>query len=211
MMNELQLEERPIGIYGLDELEGTEERLGYLLHTNELIRQDGYYSGDDSMTNPISQARAFALFGSALGTFVPLSIGIAFLSGNGGPSGDELLFPFLFSLANLTTAIVGYFTGKVVGNVVAATHKCRILSAVPLLLLIGMMWGGVSGFAGGLFLLVIGSVVAAVIGGVFGSVATVVFGVIYRYLQIGGNIERRHFIPLAFGTTFVLCAFILGL
>jgi hypothetical protein len=211
MMNELQIEERPIGIYGLDEIEDSEERLAYLLSENKSALLLDSSEEELSMANPISQTRAFALFGSMLGTFGPLSIGIALLAGNGRPSGDELLFPLLFSLANLTTAIVGYFTGKIVGNFVAATHKFRLLSAVSLLLLIGMIWGGVSGFAGGLFLLLIGSIVGAVIGGVFGSIATLVFGVIYRYLQIGGSIERRQFIPLAFGTTLFLCAFILGL
>jgi|SRR5688572_2494832 len=213
MMNELQTEERPIGIYGLDELEGSDERLAHLLSVNHLAQQP-HPSEEElqrCMTHPISQTRAFALFGAMLGAFGPLSLGVVLFFGDGRTSGDELLFPLLFSLANLTTAIVGFFTGRVVGNFVAMTHKFRILSAVPLLVLIGIIWGGVSGFAGGLFLFLIGSLVGAVIGAAFGGVASLMFGVIYRFLQIGGSIERRQFIPLALGTTLILCAFILGL
>ena len=36
MMDELQIEERPIGIYGLDDLEGSDERLVYLLQLTDL-------------------------------------------------------------------------------------------------------------------------------------------------------------------------------
>ena len=213
MMNELQIEERPIGLYGLDDLESSEERLATLLYANQLTQHPSRLDEERiaSMTNPVSQTWAFALFGSMLGALGPLSIGIALFFGNGSPNSDELLFPFLFSLANITTAIVGYFTGKVVGNIVAATHEFRLFSAVPLLLLIGMIWGGVCGFAGGLFLLLVGSVVGAVIGAIFGGIATVLFGVPYRYLRVSGQIERRHFVPLTLGTTFVLCAFLLGL
>jgi len=211
MMTELQIEERPIGLYGLDNLEGSNERLASLLYANGLIHGDKDPPNELSMKDPLSQAQAFALFGAMLGTLGPLSIGIALFFGNGTPTSDDLFFPFLFSLANITTAIVGYFTGRVVGNIVAATHQFRLLSAVPLLLLIGMIWGGVSGFAGGLFLLVIGSVAGAVIGALFGGVATVLFGIPYRYLQIAGYLEKRHFVPLALGTTLILSAFILGL
>ena len=212
-MNELEIEERPIGIYGLDEIEGSDERLAYLLSANHLVQQSDLSEEErvHAMANPVSQTRAFALFGSMLGGLGPLSIWVALFLGNGGPGSDELLFPLLFSLANLTTAIVGYCTGKIVGNLVAATHKYRVLSAIPLLLLIGTIWGAVSGFAGGLFLLVIGSIVGAVIGAAFGGVGMLLFGVIYRYLQIAGSIERRQFIPLALGTTLILCSFILSL
>src|SRR4030095_4685063 len=188
MMNELQIEERPIGIYGLGDLEGSDERLAHLLETNNLaLKRDSRFDDHldlrrvELMTHPVSQTRAFALLGSLLGAFGPFSIGFNWILSSGAPSGDELVFPILFLLANITTAIVGYFTGKVVGNMVAATHKYRVLSAIPILLLIGLIWGGVSGFAGGLFLLVIGSVVGAVIGAAFGGIATVMFGVLHRY------------------------------
>ena len=218
MMDELQIEERPIGIYGLDDLEGSDERLAYLLQTNEFARQRDHRFGStrdfdrfELMEHPLSQTRAFALFGLTLGAFGPFSIGFNWILSSGAPNSDELIFPILFLLANITTAVVGYFTGMVVGKMVAATHKFRVLSAIPLLFLIGLIWGGVSGFVGGLFLLLIGSVVGAFIGAAFGGIATVIFGILHRYLQVAGSIELRHFLPLAFGTTFILCAFILGL
>ena len=106
MMNELQIEERPIGIYGLDYLEGSDERLAYLLQTNELAQQrehrfDSPLDVDrfELMSHPVSQTHAFALFGLTLGSFGPFSIGFSWILGSGAPSGDELVFPILFLLA----------------------------------------------------------------------------------------------------------------
>ena len=90
-MDELQIEERPIGIFGLGELEGTEERLAHLLNQNELIRHLEDRSSEH-MTDPIAQDRAFALFGLSLGAFGPFSIGFNWLLTSGAPSGDELAY-----------------------------------------------------------------------------------------------------------------------
>jgi hypothetical protein len=210
MMTALQIEERPIGLYGLDDLEGSDQRLASLIRANELAQQDEHASGVQMMADPISKTRAFALLGMLLGGLGPFSIGFSWFFERAAPSGEELVFLTLFALANLTTAFVGYFTGKMVGNLVQLTHKFRLMAAAPLLMLIGMIWGCVSGFAGGLFLLLIGSVVGAVIGAIFGGIAMVLFGIPYRYLQAEGSIERHHFVPLALGTTLTLCAFVLA-
>ena len=210
MDHDVQIEERAIGLYGLEELEGTNERLATLLELNSLSQVPDV-SSVAMMTRPVGQRRAFSQFGLIVGALGPLSIGIKMFAGVSAFDGKDLGFLFLFLLANATTAAVGYFTGKVVGNFAANTHKCQLLSAIPLLFLIGAVWGGVSGFAGGLFLVLIGSVFGAIIGAAFGGLATLIFGVLYRYLQVAGNIERRHFLPFAFGTTIFLCAFILGL
>src|SRR5262245_1334330 len=103
MTTELQIEERPIGLYGLDNLDGSAERLAQLLSANAIMNEGKDPSGEFAMTHPIPQTRAFALFGAMLGSLGPLSIGIALFFGNGTPTGDELLFPLLFSLANITT------------------------------------------------------------------------------------------------------------
>jgi hypothetical protein len=214
MYPDLQIEERAIGLYGLEDLEDTDERLANLLEINSLSH-DGYLSPErdnvETMTRPIGQEKAFGQFGLMLGALGPLSIGGKVFATAGNFNSDQLWFLFLFLAATTVTSTVGYFTGKVVGNLVAATNKFRLFSAILLLFLIGTVWGAVSGFAGGLLLLLIGSIFGAFIGAAFGGLATLIFGVLYRQFQVAGSIERRYFLPFAFGTTIVLCAVILGL
>jgi hypothetical protein len=77
--------------------------------------------------------------------------------------------------------------------------------------LIGLTWGIISGGAGGVIIFVIGALFGAILGGAVGMVALPAFAVFHRLLKRGDMIERRHFLPLAFGITFTICSFILGL
>jgi hypothetical protein len=218
MMDELQIEERPIGIYGLDDLEGSDERLAYLLQTNGFARQRDHRFGStrdfdrfELMEHPLSQTRAFALFGLTLGAFGPFSIGFNWILSSGAPNSDELIFPILFLLANITTAVVGYFH-RYGGRQEGRCHpqisgpfgdSLTLFDRTDLgrrFRLRGRAVPPSHRVCGG-----------AVIGAAFGGIATVIFGILHRYLQVAGSIELRHFLPLAFGTTFILCAFILGL
>jgi hypothetical protein len=48
------------------------------------------------------------------------------------------------------------------------------------------------------------------IGGAVGSVALTSFFVLYRMLTVAGMFELKHFLPIATGITFTICAFILS-
>lgn len=208
-----QLLERPIGLYGLDEDAETEGRLEFLLEANRRTQLKNESKQDviDSMIRPIDSKRAFALFGLMIGTLGPLSIFVKLLSDAGGLRNNELLFPVLCLVATIATATVGYFTGKVVGNIIQKINAQRFSVAFQLYILTGLCWGAVSGFAGGIFLFLVGSIFGAFIGAAFGGAATLAFGLFHRYLSTDGVIERRHFLPLSFGTVLFLCSFILGL
>ena len=82
---------------------------------------------------------------------------------------------------------------------------------LPALALIGLLWGAVSGAAGGVIVFFFGAFFGAVLGGIVGSVALPLFTVFHRWLKKGESIELKHFLPVAFGVTFVICGFILGL
>ncbi len=76
---------------------------------------------------------------------------------------------------------------------------------------VGILWGILSGGAGGAVILLFGAIFGAILGGIVGSFALPVFTILHRLLKKGDQIERKHFLPLAFGITFIISAFMLGL
>jgi hypothetical protein len=76
---------------------------------------------------------------------------------------------------------------------------------------LGWFWGMIAGGSGGIVILIVGAFFGAVIGGLVGLFALPVFTIFHRLLKKGELIDRRHFLPLAFGITFIVCGFILGL
>ncbi len=213
MKPDTQILERPISLYGLDADDETDGRLEFLLEVNRrtLLKKETKQDVIDMMISPIDSKRAFALFGLLIGILGPLSIILKILWTSGGFRNDDLFFAALFLIANLVTAVVGYFSGKIVGNIVQKVNTKRLSVAIQLYALTGFCWGAVSGFVGGLFLFLFGSIAGALIGAAFGTVATLLFSLFHRLLAVEGVIERRHFLPLSFGTVLFLCSFILGL
>jgi hypothetical protein len=69
----------------------------------------------------------------------------------------------------------------------------------------------VTGAAGGIFIFIIGALFGAILAAMVGSIAVPAFTIFHRLLKRGEMIERKHFLPLAFGITFIITAFILGL
>lgn len=83
-----------------------------------------------------------------------------------------------------------------------------MLLALPF---VGILWGILAGGAGGIIIFVVGAVFGAMLGAAVGSVALPVFAIFHRLLKTGEFIDRRQFLPLAFGITLIISAFILGL
>jgi hypothetical protein len=77
--------------------------------------------------------------------------------------------------------------------------------------LIGLLWGMISGGAGGVIVFIFGAFFGAILGGIVGSLALPLFTIFHRLMKKGENIELKHFLPIAFGITFIICGFILGL
>ncbi len=76
---------------------------------------------------------------------------------------------------------------------------------------VGMCWGILAGGAGGTIIFVVGALVGALLGAIVGALALPIFTVFHRLLKRGDQIEEKHFLPLAFGITLVISAFVLGL
>jgi hypothetical protein len=193
------------------------ERLTAIINANTEIANDKLlYHNDlekaerDLMKNPITNEKAFARFGLMLGTFPPMVIFGSFLNGKtfSEPIGLVVFLIFI----NIICAVVGYYSGKkIISQLVAKAETYSWSSMMLLMPLIGILWGIITGGIGGVFIFIIGAFFGAIIASMVGSVALTTFTVFHRLLKRGDSIEQKHFLPIAFGITATICAFILGL
>lgn len=190
------------------------QRLNTLLALNaETARQKAMFRSDKEkmeaalMKTPLSLEKTFAYFGLMLGAFPPVAMFIRFAI-------DARLEGWIFGvmfIITLISSVVGFFSGKVVAKVVRSAEKLGWFSMILALPFIGLLWGTVSGAAGGIIVFVFGAIFGAILGGAVGAVALPIFTILHRLLKKGESIELKHFLPVAFGVTFVICGFILGL
>jgi hypothetical protein len=131
------------------------------------------------------------------------------LSGNGVREIELWLF-LLFGLVVLGSSVCGFFTGKLVGKVVAEIEKFSWPLMIAVLPFIGITWGILAGGAGGAFVFVFGAIFGAVIGGAVGGFALTVFTVIHRLLGVNGEFEGGRLPPIAIGVSALAAAIILG-
>jgi hypothetical protein len=188
--------------------------LNTLLAINaETARQKAMYHTDrekleaDLMKNPLGLEKTFSYFGLLLGVFPPAAMFIRFaIDGRL----DGWVFGVMF-IINLISAVVGFFSGKIVAKMIRLVENSNWSAMLLALPLIGLLWGAVTGAAGGVIVFVFGAFFGAVLGGIVGSAALPLFTIFHRLLKKGESIEFKHFLPVAFGVTFVICGFILGL
>lgn len=198
--------------------EPTEARLNSLLAANaEYSREnDRFGSAEEEfeaslLENPISNDKAFALFGLFMGAFPPFAfLAQIFFNANDFRVEDSWVVVLLL-VVNVVTAIAGYFSGKIVGKVVGELEKVNWLLMLLALPFIGSLWGMVSGAAGGLIFFGIGAVFGGMIGGMAGTVALPVFAVLHRIFKKGDVIDKKILLPLALGVSIGIAAFIAGL
>lgn len=200
------------------ESEIVRQRLDYLLTLNaETERQKQMSESDkkalevDTMTNPLNTEKTFSYFGLMLGAFPPAAFFIKFAVDTNLFVREEAWVLGIFFIVNLVSAIVGYFTGKFTGRSVREAESFSWLPMIFLLPFIGMFWGIMAGGAGGAVILIFGAFFGAILGAVVGGVALPIFTIFHRLLKKGEYIELKHFLPIAFGVTFAICSFILGL
>lgn len=200
-----------------DDDSSVRERLETLLEINAgIAREKALFRTEcerleaAAMTSPIPPEKAFSLFGLMIGALTPAAIFIRVLW-DGGLRPENAWLLILLILTNITAAITGFFTGKLVGRSVAYLHDLSFSRAILLLPLLGLIWGMAAGAAGGVFMFIVGALFGSVVGGAVGAVALPVFATLHRLTKRGEMIETRLFLPLAFGVTLTICSFILGL
>jgi hypothetical protein len=164
------------------------------------------------MKNPLSTETSIAYFGAMLGLFPPFAFFSRFIFErfrNISSSEDFWIIPLLL-FVNLVCVLAGYFSGKLIGRIVKDLEKTSWTTMLLALPFIGILWGIITGAAGGLFIFVIGAFFGALIAAAVGSFALPTFTIFHRLLKKGDKIEEKHFFPIALGVTGVITAFILG-
>ena len=201
---------------GSDDL--TLQRLNSLLALNaETALEKATYRSEREkteaalMTNPLTDRQAFAYFGLLLGIFPPAAMFTRFVISEGNFRNDDFWLIGVMAIINLISALVGYFSGKFIGKTVGELEKTSWTKMLFVLPFIGIVWGILAGGAGGIIVFIIGALFGASLGAMVGSVALPIFTIFHRLFKKGDVIERKQFMPLAFGVTLIICAFILGL
>lgn len=180
-------------------------------HKNVLFASEKEESEANLMQNPLPVEKAYSYFGLLLGTFPPAAFFAKLILDTGVNNNNETWIIALMVLVNVVSAIVGYASGKLVGKAVLELEKYSWATMLLVLPFLGILWGVVSGGIGGIFLFVIGAVFGGVLGGMVGSVALPALTIFHRIFKRGDEIEGNQFMPIAFGVTLVISAFILGL
>lgn len=161
------------------------------------------------MHHPISTSETFAYFGFLLGLFPPAAIFWRIFQYPIQNKSIGLIL--LLVLMNLVCTGIGYSWGKVIGKIISEAEKKSWHLMLILLPLIGMLWGVITGAAGGFIFFIFGAFFGGVFGAIVGGAAITFFGILHRILKKGDMIDRKHFLPIAFGIVFAISAFFLGL
>ncbi len=199
-----------------DEAASLEQRLAALIAANaETDRRNKLYptiaieAEAAAMRRPLKPEKALAYYGLMIGSLVPASIFTAFsLSARGGVA--SMLY-LMMLMTTIFAAAAGYSFGKIIGRWVDMLEARPMRYRLPLLALIGALWGIIAGGSGGIFIFVVGLFFGAVLGGAVGMAALPAFALPYYAVRRAGLIDTRHFLPLALGSTLTICAFVLGM
>lgn len=163
------------------------------------------------MKHPLDFEKTYANFGLMLGAIPPMAIFARFLMDASGFRSEEAWIFVLMSVVITVSATTGYVSGRLIGKITRELEKMHWSVMLPILPFIGMLWGVISGGTGGLIVFLFGAVFGAMFGAAVGAIALPIFVILHRLMKKGEMIDSKHFLPIAFGVTFVISALILGL
>jgi hypothetical protein len=172
-----------------------------------MFRSDQEQIEAEMMKRPLSIEETYSFFGLMLGFFSPAAMFVRFSV----EANVEIWVYGIMLIINLITTVVGYFSGKLIAKMVRSVEKSDWTLMLLVLPFFGIIWGIITGGAGGILIFIFGAIFGAILGAMVGGVALPIFTVFHRLIKKGELIETKHFLPLAFGVTFLICGFILGL
>jgi hypothetical protein len=190
-------------------------RLNWLLAANEreLVRRRLFRTPVEEeqmllMARPVSTERAVASFGMMLGTIPPAVIFVKLIA-------ERVFFPYawvdvLVLMMIAVCCLMGGFMGTKVSSMVARIERDAWNRMLVEAVLVGAVWGAVTGTVGGFLFFGLGAFFGALCGAAVGIPAFLLFIAFHRVLARGGMIETSHFLPLACGITLAIAALILG-
>lgn len=162
------------------------------------------------MRSPLADADAYAWFGLFLGLFPPAAIfGRLFRFGLEDPK--RLVWGLMFAASLVVCCLVGRWAARFVARTLVGPRRYGLTQLAALAALLGAFWGLVTGGAGGVVFLGIGSLAGAFFAVPIGAAAFPVFALLHRQLSRGGMIEENLNWPLAFGLPLIIAAVVLGM
>lgn len=161
------------------------------------------------MRSPVAAKDAYAYFGLLLGLLPPAAIfGKAVKYGLNENAAAVFAFCLLM---NLTCAFVGKYIAGVFASTFTNLERKSWTKMLVLSSLLGFCWAIITGAAGGAIFFGVGAIFGMICAVPVGVAAFPAFAALHRILERGEEIEWKHFLPLAFGISTAVSAFILGL
>ncbi|HEX8396916.1 MAG TPA: hypothetical protein VF644_05790 [Pyrinomonadaceae bacterium] len=161
------------------------------------------------MRSPVTAKEAYGYFGLLLGLLPPAAI-FGKTVKYGFNENAAAVFAFCL-LMNLTCAFVGKFIAEAFARHFINIERKSWTKMVLLSSLLGFCWAIITGASGGAIFFGFGAIFGAICAIPVGAAAFPVFAVIHSQLERGTEIEWKHFLPIAFGISTAISAFILGL
>ena len=210
----------PLNIYDQLNWNGSDESVEQNLHilreaNTKIAQRKSFYPTRDSeiaansLSLKLDFKRTYSYLGAMLGVFPPASFFALFITAS-NPTNVEVWIIALLTGVNTVTAVVGYFFGKVVGNLLYDRDNRSLAFYILFLPFLGFLWGVIAGAVGGVFLFIVGAFFGAIIGGTVGMIALPAFYAMHRLLKHGEYLEMKYFLPVATGIVYSICAVILS-
>lgn len=153
---------------------------------------------------------AYALLGWLTGTIVPLfGFGIMYFGGRNAPdipASGEMNLTVLFLLIGLLCSVAGLIAGAIIGVVMILIRRIHWTATIIASPLLGLIWGIVSGGAGGFPVFVVGALFGAIVAAPFGVLGLLTFAALYEPFahRKGGILGWRKVFFAAVGTLILL-------
>jgi hypothetical protein len=191
------------------DLAAAERRLEALITLNAEFESENSGERRAPVSDLSAYSKTYSFLGLSLGVIPSTAFFIRIFSESPGGRVEPWVF-ILFGLVVLGSSVCGYFTGKLVGRIVAEIETFSWPLMIALLPFIGVTWGILAGGAGGVFIFLFGAIPGAVIGGAVGAFAMTVFTILHRLLSVDGELRGGKLPPLAMGVSALAAALILG-
>jgi hypothetical protein len=165
------------------------------------------------LRRPLTNERAYQLFGLLLGTLPPAAIVLrcALWSATREHDLSALGFILLFGLPiTIICALMGRFMGRRLADMMARAERRHWCVTILYALGAGNVWACATGATGGAIVFIIGALFGLACALPFGLAGFLLFAICHRLLARGGMIDARHFWPVACGIALVSAALILS-
>jgi hypothetical protein len=188
-------------------------RLSQLAYQNKNKQQSCEIDFDAlEFKDPVSSNEAWCYFGWLLGVIAPAAIFLKLFSYGFTLDHRPSAFGFaaLFLAMNAVCAVAGRSMANQLSQAAADFERGSWSIMLAFLPLMGLVWGAVTGFTGGLLFFGIGALGGILFAMPIGIIAFTLFAIFHRCMAENGFIERKHFLPISYGICVTIAAFICG-